>query len=116
MKIRFAFATHRFSATLYGNPAARELLTLLPVDLTIVDYSTNEKIAYLPQKLTERGAAPFGDEAVGDLCYYAPRGNLVFYYGHYRYASGLIRLGRLDDGVHPLMTRGRFDLRVEVLP
>ena len=34
---------------------------MLPLDLTITDYSTNEKIAYLPRKLTEEGSGPFGD-------------------------------------------------------
>lgn len=115
MQIECAFDTHVFTATLEGNPSARDLLALLPLDLSIEDYATNEKIAYLPRKLTDRGAAPFGSEAVGDLCYYAPWGNLVFYYGHYRYSPGLIRLGRLDGGTRPLMTRGRFPLRLTLL-
>ncbi len=116
MQIECAFETHVFTATLEGNPAARDLLAMLPLALKIEDYSTNEKIAYLPRKLTERGAAPFGGEAIGDLCYYAPWGNLVFYHDRYRYSHGLIRLGRLNSGAHPLMTRGTYPLRVSLLP
>jgi hypothetical protein len=116
MQIECAFDAHVFTATLEGNPAARDLLAMLPLGLTIEDYSNNEKIAYLPRKLSERGAAPFGGEAVGDLCYYAPWGNLVFYYASYRYSSGLIRLGRLDAGPKPLMTRGKFALRLSLRP
>lgn len=115
MQIRFRFHTHDFTATLEGNPSARDLMSMLPLALTIEDYSTNEKIAYLPRKLTERGAAPFASEAVGDLAYYAPWGNLVFYHGHYRYSPGLIRLGRIDDGFKPLMTRGKFPLTAELI-
>lgn len=115
MQIECAFDAHVFTATLEGNPSARDLVALLPVELTIEDYSTNEKIAYLPRKLTDRGAAPFGSEAVGDLCYYAPWNNLVFYYGRYRYSSGLIRLGRLDGGCKPLLTRGKFMLRLSLM-
>lgn len=115
MQIRFRFHTHDFTATLEGNPSARDLLSMLPLSMTIEDYYTNEKIAYLPRKLTERGAAPFQGEAVGDLCYYAPWGNLVFYYDRYRYSPGLIRLGRLDGGIGPLQTRGKFPLVVDLI-
>ena len=115
MRISFAFPSHQFTATLDSNPATRELLTMLPLDLTIEDYSTNEKIAYLPHKLNDRGSGPFKDEAPGDLCYYAPWGNLVLYYAPYRYASGLIRLGRLHDWETPLKTKGRHPVRVEIL-
>jgi hypothetical protein len=115
MQIRFRFHTHDFTATLEGNPSARDLMSMLPLSLMIEDYSTNEKIAYLPRKLTERGATPFGAEAVGDLAYYAPWGNLVFYHGHYRYSSGLIRLGRLDGAYTPLLTRGKFPLAAELI-
>ncbi len=115
MKIRIAFATHDFTATLYDNPSARDFASMLPLDLTIDDYANNEKIAYLPRKLAEEGSGPFPNEAPGDLCYYSPWGNLAFFYAGYRYSSGLIRLGRLDGGVEPLLTRGKFPLRIEHL-
>jgi hypothetical protein len=115
MQIRFRFHSHDFTALLEANPSARDLMTLMPLSMMIEDYSTNEKIAYLPRKLTERGAAPFQEEAVGDLCYYAPWGNLVFYYDRYRYSSGLIRLGRLNGGAQPLMSRGKFPLAAELV-
>ena len=115
VQIECAFHSHVFTATLEGNPSDRDLLPMLPVDLNIEDYANNEKIATLPRKLTDRGAASFGSEAVGDLCYYAPWGNLVFFYDHYRYTPGLVRLGRLDDGTKPLMTRGKFMLRLSLL-
>jgi hypothetical protein len=115
MKMRIAFDGHDFTANLYDNPSARDLASLLPLDLIIDDYANNEKIAYLPRKLTEEGSGPFTNEAPGDLCYYAPWGNLAFFYAGYRYSSGLIRLGRLDGGVEPLLTRGKFPLRIERL-
>lgn len=113
MKVRFSFNGRDFTATLYDNPSARDFASMLPLDLKIDDYSTNEKIAYLPRKLTTAGSGPFGDEAPGDLCYYSPWGNLAFFYAGYRYSGGLIRLGRLDGGVEPLLTRGVFPLRAE---
>jgi hypothetical protein len=115
MKVEFSFSDFVFTATLEDNPSARDLASMMPLDLTIDDYSTNEKIAYLPRKLTEQGRDAFGNEALGDLCYYAPWGNLVFYYDRYHYDSGLIRLGRLDNGFEPLLTRGAFPLKARLL-
>jgi hypothetical protein len=112
MRIEIAFSNHVFTVTLYDNPSARELVSMLPLDLTTDDYSTNEKIAYLPRKLTEEGSGPFRNEAPGDLCYFAPWGNLAFFHGGYSYSRGLIRLGRLDHGFEPLLTRGKFPMRI----
>jgi len=114
MRIRLAFADQDFTATLEDNPSARDLAAMLPLDLTIEDYSTNEKIAYLPRKLTGEGTH-FGDEAPGDLCYYAPWGNLALFHAPYRWSRGLIRLGRLDGGPAPLLVRGEYPLRIERL-
>jgi hypothetical protein len=116
MQIQCAFANHRFTVTLENNPTARDLASLLPLDLTIEDYSTNEKIARLPRKLSEDASTPFLNEMPGDLAYYAPRGNLAFFHSNYRYSKGLIRCGRLDDAVRPLHTRGTFPLRIDLVP
>ncbi|TPL94019.1 cyclophilin-like fold protein [Mesorhizobium sp. B2-3-12] len=113
MKIRIGFNGQTMTATLYDNPSARDFHALLPLDLTIDNYAGNEKIAYLPRKLTEQGSGPFGNERPGDLCYFAPWGNLALFYAGYSWSTGLIRLGRLDDGFEPLLTRGEFPLRIE---
>ncbi|MBP1847849.1 hypothetical protein J2046_006133 [Rhizobium petrolearium] len=113
MRLRLTFADQDFTATLEDNPSARDLFSMLPLDLMIDDYATNEKIAYLPRKLTEQGSDRFGNEAVGDLCYYAPWGNLAMFHGPYRWSRGLIRLGWLDNGTKPLLVRGEFPLRIE---
>lgn len=115
MRLRFAFADQEFTATLEDNPSARDLLSMVPFDLKISDYATNEKIAYLPRKLTEDGSGRFDGEAVGDLCYYAPWGNLAMFHGPYRWSRGLIRLGHLDQGAKPLLVRGEYPLWIESL-
>ncbi|MBJ6135216.1 MFS transporter [Ochrobactrum sp. Q0168] len=115
MRLRLTFADQNFTATLEDNKAARELFAMMPLKLDIDDYSTNEKIAYLPQKLSDDGGKHFENEAVGDLCYYAPWGNLAMFYGPYHWSRGLIRLGRLDHGATPLLMRGKFPLRIEAL-
>jgi hypothetical protein len=113
-KVRIEFNQQTLIATLYDNPSSRDFMSLLPLDLSIDDYSNNEKIAYLPRKLSEEGSGPFGDERPGDLCYYAPWGNLAFFHGSYRFSNGLIRLGRIEGNYELLLTRGKFDLRVDL--
>lgn len=112
MKIRMTFNGAPLTGLLYDNPSATDLFNMLPLELSIDDYSSNEKIAYLPRKLTLEGSGPFDNERPGDICYYAPWGNLALFYVGYRYSSGLIRLGRLEN-YQPLLTRGAFPLRVE---
>ena len=113
VKVRFLFDRNTVNATLYDNPSPRDFASMLPLDLRIEDYSNNEKIAYLPRKLTEEGGGPFGNEQPGDVCYYATWGDVILFYASYRYSSGLIRLGRADGGIEPMLTRGEFPLRIE---
>lgn len=72
MRLRFTFTDQDFPATLEDTVPARDLFSMLPLDLTVSDYADNEKIAYLPRKLSGDGRSRIGNEAVGDLCYYAP--------------------------------------------
>lgn len=74
MRVRFTFNDQSMDATLYDNPSARDFYSTLPLDLTIDNYAQNEKVVYLPRKLTEEAAGPFDNEQAGDLCYFAPWG------------------------------------------
>jgi len=114
MKIRISFNSQTMTATLEGNPSARDFASLLPLNnLSIDNYANNEKISVLPRKLTEEASGPFANEQPGDLCYYAPWGNLAFFYAGYSWSRGLIRLGHMDGGFEPLLVHGKFTLRIE---
>ncbi|WP_064693183.1 cyclophilin-like fold protein [Rhizobium aegyptiacum] len=112
VRIRMTFNRLPLTAMLYDNPSARDLASMLPLDLKIEDYGRNEKIVHLPRKLTEEGSGPFGNEQPGDLCYFKPWGNLALFYADYRW-DGLIRLGRFENGFDPLLVRGEFPVRIE---
>lgn len=112
MRVRVVFGKQSFTATLEDNASAREFAAMLPLELTISDFGGNEKIAYLPRKLTELVRGPVPDARAGDLCYYVPWGNLAFFHGSYESTGDLVRLGRLDDGVEPLLVRGEFPVRI----
>lgn len=112
MKVRFSFSDQDFTATLFDNVSARDFASMLPLEVEVSDYSTNEKIAYLPRKLNPEARGPFPNPAIGDICYYVPWGNLVLYHGDYSSIRDLVRLGRIDDGVEPILTRGTYPMRI----
>ena len=113
MRLQCSFADQTFTCLLQDNPTTRDLVSILPLDLTIEDFSTNEKIAHLPRRLNEGGLADYDDEAPGDLCYFRGWGNLAFFHGSYTYRGDLIRLGRIEGKIDPLLVKGTFPLRIE---
>lgn len=74
------------------SPAVRDFLSMLPLTLTVAEFGGREKIADLPRELDHAGT-PGSDPEDGDLIYYAPWGNLGFYYN----AAGM---GHDDDVLH----------------
>jgi len=85
-------------ATLAMSPTVEDFIKQLPLTLTLKDYDSTEKIADLPNKLTTQKAPSGYAGKAGDLTYYAPWGNLAFFYkdSPVGYANGLVFLGRLD--------------------
>ncbi|MBB5783356.1 cyclophilin-like fold protein [Nonomuraea jabiensis] len=61
------------------NATTRDFLSMLPLTLTLEEFSGREKIGYLPRKLDTTGS-PGSDPEDGDLIYLVPWGNLGFYY------------------------------------
>lgn len=112
VRIRLTFNGLVLTATLFDNPSARDLASLLPLELKIEDFGGNEKIVRLPRKLTEDGSGPFTNERPGDLCYFKPWGNLALFYADYRW-DGLIRLGRFDNSFDALLVRGAYPVGIE---
>jgi hypothetical protein len=94
--IRITVDDQTFTAQLADNPTARDLVDQLPLTLRFRDFNHVEKIAKLPQPLTIDGVPPGDDPEIHDIGYYAPSGDLVFYYGDVGYWNGIVRIGQLD--------------------
>jgi hypothetical protein len=101
------------AATLEDTAVARDFAALLPLELSLDDYASTEKIAYLPRKLSTAGAPRGSDARVGDITYYAPWGNLALFHKDFEYSPGLVRLGRLDAGVEALRRLGPLRATIE---
>lgn len=113
-RVRLAFDGKQAIVKLQGNPSSRDLLSQLPLKLTLEDHAGTEKIAYLPKKLSTEGAPPGLDPSVGDITYYAPWGNLAIFYEDFGYAKGLVPLGKVESGLKELASlRGDVTVVIE---
>src|SRR5574337_1015936 len=65
MQIRIKAGERTLTARLDDSATARDFAALLPIELTLKDYASTEKIADLPRRLSTEGAPPGVDPAVG---------------------------------------------------
>lgn len=98
-KVKLTVDGQLFDVTLYDTPAANALYDMLPLELTFEDFNGIEKIAYMDNELPTEGEPSEFDPDVGDLCLYAPWGNLSIFYNDFRNSNGLISLGHIDSGM-----------------
>lgn len=93
--------------SLNASTAANNLYNQLPLSIEVENYSSNEKIFYLPEKLNTHDA-PLAECPVGTLAYYEPWGNVAIFYGDCTGADGLYELGNIVSGIDsvPEMTGG----------
>ncbi|MDY7100648.1 MAG: cyclophilin-like fold protein [Actinomycetota bacterium] len=113
-RIRLRGSGAELTATLLDNPTARDLVSLLPLTVTIGDHASTEKVADLPRHLTTDGAPPGFDPDVGDVTTYAPWGNLALFYEDFGYAAGLVQLGAIDSGLAHLRSLSG-EITIEVI-
>jgi len=93
--VRFSSERASVNVTIgQDNPAVRDFLSMLPLTITVEEFTGREKIAYLPRKLRHSGS-PGSDPKDGDLIYFVPWGNLGFYYNAdgIGYSDATIHLG-----------------------
>jgi len=96
MQIEIRVGDERFTATVDDTPAGRDLLAQLPQTIPMSDHGGVEKTGPLQAPLSREGQPAGADPDVGDLGYYAPGSDLVFYYGDQSYYNGIVVLGTLD--------------------
>lgn len=114
MQIQLTVGDTILNATLFDSETAQDFVSLLPLTLTLEDYAGTEKVSDLPKRLSTAGAPSGSKATVGDITYYAPWGNLAIFYRDFRYANGLIILGKISGGIDALKSSEsvtvKFDL------
>jgi hypothetical protein len=112
--IRITFGDTVLTARLYDNATARDLAAQLSLTLTFSDLNNVEKIAPLPRELSLEGAPEGDDPVVGDIGYWAPDGDLVFYYGDVGFWNGIVRIGEFDGEMDAIERQsGDFSVTIE---
>lgn len=111
--IRITFGYTKLTARLHDNATARDLAAQLPLTLTFSDLNNVEKTAPLHRELSLEGAPEGDDPVVGDIGYWSPDGNLVFYYGDVGFWNGIVRIGEFD-GEMDAIERQSGDFRVTI--
>ena len=101
-RVRFLVGGDEIIVRLEDNPAADSLYEMLPMELRFEDYNGTEKIAYPDETLTTDGAPDHCTPQRGDLCFYAPWGNLCFFYRDFRESPSLVPLGTIEAGIEYL--------------
>ncbi|CAD6366115.1 cyclophilin-like fold protein [Shewanella putrefaciens] len=113
IKIRIIIASTVLTATLENTDVGRDFVKLLPLELTLADYNGTEKIADLPARLSNKEAPEGYPPKVGDIAYFAPWGNLAFFYHDFTYSRGLVRLGHIDGSIEYLIGDSDINVRIE---
>jgi hypothetical protein len=112
--IRITFGDTRLTVRLDDNATARDLAAQLPPTLTFRDHNNFEKTGPLPRELSLDDAPDGHDPAAGDIGYWAPDGDLVFYYdSDAPFFNGIVRIGEFD-GEMDAIERQRDDFSVTI--
>jgi hypothetical protein len=114
MKLKITIGDKVMSAILNDNATTRDFISLLPLTLTLADYSRTEKISDLPKKLSTKDAPAGYKPSVGDITLYAPWGNLAIFYKDFSYSNGLISLGKITSGIEALNVSGPLKAKFEL--
>jgi hypothetical protein len=113
--IRITVGDTVLDGRLWNIPPAQDLIAQLPLTMEFRDLNNVEKIARLPEELTMDGVPPGDDPEPQDIGYYAPSGDLVFYYGDVGYWNGIVRLGVFDSDVDAIRDQsGPFIATIEL--
>ena len=114
-QIRVIVGDTVLTGRLWDNATARDLIAQLPLTLTFRDFNRLEKISPLPRKLSLDGVPAGDDPLPRDIGYYAPSGDLVFYYDDVGYFSGIVRIGQFDGNMDAITSQtGDFTARIEL--
>jgi hypothetical protein len=113
-KLKITVGEKKIAAVLYNNPTSKEFAALLPLTLELEDFNGTEKIGTLSKKLSTRDAPSGFDPSVGDITYYAPWGNLAFFYKDFRYSEQLISIGKITNGIEVFNVSGSVKIKMEL--
>lgn len=113
-RIRLTANNQEIIIILDDNPAADDLVSMLPCTLDFSDFNNTEKIAYPERELNIAGVTSGTTPNAGDLTIYRPWGNLALFYRDFSYSSDLIHIGEIEKGMENISALDG-EVQVEIL-
>ena len=114
MKIIVKVGDKALTATLIDSKTAKDLVSLLPLTLTMNDLFGREKCGHLPRPISTDGKRTHTYE-VGDIAYWSPGPDVAIYYRHDGEKipnPGIIVIGKLDPGVEAFHVPGSVEVKI----
>lgn len=111
--MKITIGTTVFTATLATNASVTAFNAMLPLTLSMSDFSNNEKVASLPSRLTTAATNP-GTIVSGDIMLYGSS-SLVLFYETFSTSYSYTNIGRIDDttGLEAALGRGNITIKFE---
>lgn len=114
-KVKMTFDNKEMVVSMHDNGASKDFVSMLPLTLTFDDYVGTEKVSDLPRRLTTKQSPGGTDAELGEFTYFSPWGNLALFYKKFRYADGLIPLGKIESGVEHLKNIDGHEVHLEII-
>lgn len=113
ISIIMRFNEEELIVDMYDNSAAKSFISLLPLTMTFDDYNPSEKTSRLADnKSLNITDAPSGyAPKAGEIGYYSPWRDVVIYHRDFSYASGIVPLGKVRNGIDKI---GTINGKVEI--
>lgn len=115
LSMKITVGNRTVTATMEDNAAAKDLLSRLPLEITLEDFNnTAEKIFYPAPALNTEGVKVGCAPAPGDIAIYTPWRNVAFFCKGGAHSNDLVKIGHIDgNGIEPLQVAGDVKVKLE---
>lgn len=115
LTMKITVGTRTITATMEDNAAAKDLLSRLPLEITLEDFNnTTEKIFYPAPALNTTGVKGGCAPVPGDITIYAPWKNVAIFCKSWSHSNDLIKIGHIDgNGIEALQVAGDIKVKLE---
>ena len=115
LTMKITIGNRTITATMENNAAAKDLLSRLPLEITLEDFNnTTEKIFYLDPALNTEGVQGGCALVPGDITIYAPWKNVAIFCKSWSHSNDLIKIGHIDgNGIEALQVAGDIKVKLE---
>ena len=113
--MKITIGKQAITATMENNVAAKDLLSRLPLEITLEDFhKTTEKIFYPKPALNTTGVKTGCAPIPGDITIYSPWNNVAIFCKNWSYSDDLIKIGHIDgNGIVALQQDGDIKVKLE---